>query len=236
MVHVSTETVRGTAGAGINSTSARKGAARRTVAVSLAGALACLLSLGAGTVLAEEQEHGHDHGHHHGGKAAQEGYKRITVSYEVPDVTLTGADGAGIPLREALAGGTPVMLNFIFTTCPTICPVMTATFSRVREKLGTERNGLRMVSITIDPEYDTPAVLNEYAKRFSEDPGWLFLTGSLADIVSVQRAFDAYRGNKMNHAPFTFLRASPGAPWTRIDGILSAAELEREARSILPGR
>jgi protein SCO1/2 len=64
----------------------------------------------------------------------------------------------------------------------------------------------------------------------------MFLTGGLADIVSVQRAFDAYRGHKMNHAPLTFLRAFPGAPWTRLDGILSAAELEREARSILPSR
>jgi protein SCO1/2 len=234
MVHVSTETVRRTSGPGKNSTAARKGAARRTAAVSLAGALACLLSLGTGTVLGEDHEHGH--GHHHGGKAAQEGYKRSVVPYEVPDVTLKGTDGAGIPLREALGGGKPVILNFIFTTCPTICPVMTATFSRVREMLGADRDRIRMVSITIDPEYDTPAVMGEYASRFSPDPGWMFLTGSLADIVSVQRAFDAYRGNKMNHAPLTFLCASPGAPWTRLDGILSAAELEREARSILPGR
>jgi protein SCO1/2 len=230
---------RSTAGPGSNSP-ARKGVAGRTLAVSLAFAYAFFLSPGTGTVLGQEHDHGHghgkDHGHHHEAMAAKEGYKRTVVPYETPDVALTGADGAKVPLREALGGGKPVMMNFIFTTCPTICPVMTATFSRVREMLGPDRDRIRMVSITIDPEYDTPAALKEYAGRFSAGPDWLFLTGSLADIVTVQRAFDAYRGNKMNHAPFTFLRASPGSPWTRLDGILSAAELEREVRSILPGR
>ena len=219
---------------------ARKGNVRRVLAVSLGGTLAFLLSFGTGTVLGDEHshghDHGHDHGHHHVGMAPREEYKRSVASYDVPDVILKGPDGAGIPLREALAGGTPVLLNFIFTTCPTLCPLMTATFSRVREGLGADKDKIRMVSITIDPEYDTPAVMEEYANRFSADPGWLFLTGSHADIVSVQRAFDAYRGNKMNHAPFTFLRATTGSPWTRLDGILSAAELEREARSMLPNR
>jgi protein SCO1/2 len=219
---------------------ARKGAPRRTLAVSLALAYAFLFSPGTGTVRGMEHDHGQGHGtdhrHHHEAMAAKEGFKRSVAPYETPDVALTGADGAKVPLRETLGGGKPVVMNFIFTTCPTICPVMTATFSRVREMLGPDRDRIRMVSITIDPEYDTPAVLKEYGGRFSAGPDWLFLTGSLADIVTVERAFDAYRGNKMNHAPFTFLRASPGAPWTRLDGILSAAELEREVRSILPGR
>jgi protein SCO1/2 len=230
---------RSTTGPGRNSP-ARKGAARRTLAVSLALAYAFLLFPGTGTALGQEHDHGHghgkDHAHHHEAMKAKEGYKRSVVAYETPGVTLAGADGAKIPLREALGDGKPVLMNFIFTTCTTICPVMTATVSRVGEMLGSDRDRIRTVSITIDPEYDTPSVLREYKDRFSAGPDWLFLTGSLADIVTVQRAFDAYRGNKMNHAPFTFLRASPEAPWTRLDGILSAEELEREVRSMLPGR
>jgi protein SCO1/2 len=208
--------------------------------------LAFLLAMGPGAALGEEQGHrhgnghGHDHGddhsHHHGGKAAQEGYKKLVASYDIPDVTLTGTDGSRVRLREALAPGKPVMLNFIFTTCTTICPIITAVTSSARENLGADKNKIRAVSITIDPEYDTPAVMNEYAKRFSADPGWLFLTGNLPDIVKVQRAFDAYRGNKMNHAPLTFLRASGGGQWTRLDGIMSAEELEREAKAIIPDR
>lgn len=239
MDHEFAASARGTAGPGKNSP-AGKGAAPRKLAVSLALVCAFLFSPGTGTVLGQERDHGHEHGkdhvHRHEATAAKEGYKRTVVPYETPDIALTGADGAKVPLRETLGGGKPVVMNLIFTTCPTVCPVMTATFSRVREMLGPDRDRIRMVSITIDPEYDTPAVLREYAARFSASPDWLFLTGSLAHIVTVERAFDAYRGNKMNHVPLTFLRPSPEAPWTRLDGILSAAELEREVRSLLPGR
>ncbi|MBI5574882.1 MAG: SCO family protein [Deltaproteobacteria bacterium] len=208
----------------------------------LAGTAAILLAAGPVRGFADEHKHHHEHAghkehmHHHGGKAPQEGYKRSVSSYEVPDVTLRGPDGAGITLREALGGGNPVMLNFIFTTCPTICPLLTASVSKLRQDLGADRDKIRMVSITIDPEYDTPAVMKEYANRFSADSGWMFLTGSAADIVSIQHAFDAYRGNKMKHAPYTYLRASHEISWTRLDGILSAEELEREARSILTAR
>ena len=66
-----------------------------------------------------------------------------------------------------------------------------------------------MVSISIDPEYDTPEALNAYARRFDAGPQWEFLTGSLDDSIAVQKAFDADRGDKMNHAPLTLFRATP---------------------------
>jgi protein SCO1 len=114
-----------------------------------------------------------------------------------------------------------------------VCPVLTATFSQVQAALGDERNALRMVSISIDPEHDTPARLAAYAAKFHAGPQWRFLTGSLSDIVAVQKAFDAYRGEKTSHVPLTFLRASPDAPWVRIEGFASAAELVREYHALL---
>jgi protein SCO1 len=102
----------------------------------------------------------------------------------------------------------------------------------VQAELGAEREGVRMVSISIDPEQDTPAVLKAYARRFEAGSQWLMLTGSSADSVAVQRAFDAYRGDKMSHQPATFLRAAPGQPWVRLDGFASASEIVRELRSL----
>jgi protein SCO1/2 len=160
-------------------------------------------------------------------------YPRTEVSVEIPEVTLTRTDGIRVPLRKLLADGKPVMVQFIFTTCTTICPVMSAVFATVREELGPERKDLRMISFTIDPEHDTPAILGEYAKLFDADEEWIFLTGSHSDIVSVERAFGEYAGNKMNHAPLTFLRPSPGSRWVRIEEIVSAEELGREAREML---
>jgi protein SCO1 len=166
-------------------------------------------------------------------EAAPYDYARSEVSVEIPDVTLVRTDGTRLSLRKILSDGRPVMAQFIFSTCPTICPVMSAVFATVREELGPERKNLRMVSFTIDPEHDTPEVLGEYARLFGADEEWFFLTGSFADMTTVQRAFGAYDGNKMNHAPYTFMRKSPGSPWVRVDEIMSAEDLGREAREML---
>ena len=164
------------------------------------------------------------------------GYKITTVAVAVPDVTLTGTDGRPVPLRAVLGDDRPVMLQFIFTTCPTICPLLTGVAARVREDLGKDREKIRAVSITIDPEPDTPAVLREDAANFETDPDWMFLTGRLPDVVAVQRAFGSYLGNKMNHPPYTFLRRSPRDPWVRIDGIVHADVLEVETRKMIGTR
>jgi protein SCO1/2 len=92
------------------------------------------------------------------------------------------------------------------------------------------------VSISIDPEQDTPARLREYAGRFHAGPAWHHYTGTVEASIALQRAFDAYRGDKMSHVPVTFLRAAPGRPWVRIDGFASSAELEGEVRGLLAAR
>jgi protein SCO1/2 len=164
------------------------------------------------------------------------GYRITEVAVALPDVRLTGTDGRTVLLRALLGDNRPVMLQFIFTTCPTICPLLTGVAARVREDLGKDRGKIRAVSITIDPEYDTPSVLRGYAADFDADPDWLFLTGRLGDIIAVQKAFGSYLGNKMNHPPYTFLRRSPRDPWVRIDGIVHADVLEAEARKMIGAR
>jgi protein SCO1/2 len=163
-----------------------------------------------------------------------EKFTRTSASYDVPDVTLTDMNGARVPLASALAYDGPVFLQFIFTTCPTICPVMSSTLSSAQEKLGTDAARVRMLSISIDPEQDTPERLREYARKFKAGPQWMFLTGDLEKIVAVQKSFDAYRGNKMRHEPLTFMRAAPGKPWLRLDGLLSAAQLIDEYKRLTP--
>lgn len=170
---------------------------------------------------------GHDPGHgpEHGGK-----YSRMLESYEVPDVLLLGQDGEAVRVAGLLETEKPVMLNFIFTSCTTICPVQTATFSSVQERLAAEQDEVQMVSISIDPSYDTPSRLADYAERHGAAEPWRFLTGEPETIRRVERAFDAYRGDKMSHRPLTFLRARPDAPWLRLEGFPTSADLVREYR------
>jgi protein SCO1/2 len=182
------------------------------------------------SAIAQDDPHAHHH-HHHAMPSAQDGYVRTQASYSVPDVKLLDADGAGVPLRSRL-DDKPVILNFIFTTCGAICPVMSTTFSQVQTALGPERDAVRMVSISIDPEHDTPAALKSYAEKYGAGPQWQMLTGSLDNSIAVQRAFDVYRGDKMGHNPATFLRARAGQPWVRLDGFASAEDILREYRQL----
>jgi len=85
-----------------------------------------------------------------------------------------------------------------------------------------------MVTISIDPDFDSPDRLQRYAKAFQAQDQWSFYTGRVRDIVEIQKAFDAYRGNKMRHEPLTFLRAGRDQPWVRFNGLLSAGELADE--------
>jgi protein SCO1/2 len=185
--------------------------------------------LAPGNSLANAVDDNQLHHHHHHAMAGN-GYTRSVASYRTPDVKLTDADGREVSLHDSLEGKEPVMLNFIFTTCSTICPVMSASFSQAQEKFVPERGKVRMVSISIDPEHDTPARLKEYSKKFGAGPQWSMLTGSIENSIAVQRAFNVYRGDKMNHEPVTFIHMGAGQPWVRIDGFISADDLLSEYR------
>ena len=170
---------------------------------------------------------------HHRHMMDQKGYKRSSHKYDIPKLVLVDMDNNKVSLNEALATDEPVMLNFIFTTCTTICPVLSATFAQVERELGNEADQVKMISITIDPEYDTPERLRDYAERFKAGPQWQFYTGANADIIAVQRAFDAYRGSKANHEPLTFLRTPEDPQWVRVNGLASAADVVKEYRRLL---
>ncbi|WP_425511429.1 SCO family protein [Pararobbsia alpina] len=160
--------------------------------------------------------------HHHDMTA---GTMRSTVDYPLPPVTLIRDDGTEVSLVDELNDGRPVVLTFIYTTCTTICPMISQTFEELQDKLGGDRDRVHMVSISIDPEQDTPARLRAYAARFDAGPEWQYYTGTVEASIAAQRAFNVYRGDKMNHTAVAFFRSAPGKPWLRIDGLATPAEL-----------
>ena len=170
------------------------------------------------------------------GPAAPMTMESVTISsanYAIPPVQLLRDTGKSVSLPQELDDGRPVVLNFIFTTCETTCPLSSQTFSAFQRKLGAERGHVHMVSISIDPEQDTPARLRAYAKKFHAGPQWQHYTGTLQASLAAQQAFGAYRGDKMSHTPLTLLRAAPGKPWTRIEGFVTPDELLHHYREML---
>jgi protein SCO1/2 len=158
---------------------------------------------------------------------------RSTVSYSVPAVTLVREDGSHVSLPRELDDGRPVLLNFIFTTCSSICPLTSRTLEEFQHKLGSDAARVHLMSISIDPEQDTPARLSEYARKFHAGPEWQYYTGTLAASLATQRAFDVYRGDKMSHTPVTLLRSAPGKPWLRIEGFVTPDELLDDFHKLL---
>jgi protein SCO1 len=102
-------------------------------------------------------------------------------------------DQQGRPFGSADLAGRAAVVNFIYTNCPDMCPLLTATMAKVQEKLRAERllgAQVQLVSVTVDPDRDTPAVLAEYAGRYHADPdAWRFLSGDRETIYGVLEGF-----------------------------------------------
>jgi cytochrome oxidase Cu insertion factor (SCO1/SenC/PrrC family) len=110
---------------------------------------------------------------------------RLPVYGAVPDFALI--DQHGHPVRRGDLEGKVWIASFIFTNCPDECPLMTAEMARLQPDLAQAQD-VRLVSISVDPDHDTPAVLSQYAARFNADPGrWLFLTGDKRAIYRLAR-------------------------------------------------
>lgn len=105
-----------------------------------------------------------------------------------PNVVLTTDDGRRVRFYDDVLHNKVVVLSFIFTSCPDVCPMDTAQLRRVQDLLGPRAGrDVHMYSISVDPLRDTPAVLRDYKARFGVGPGWTFLTGAPADIALIQR-------------------------------------------------
>ena len=155
-------------------------------------------------------------------------FERAEVDVTVPDVTLINQEGREVRLREIVNSDKPVCLDFIFATCTTICPILSAGYSSLQRKLGDNRDAVHLVSVTIDPEHDGPEELRDYLARYRAKPGWDFLTGSRTDIDKVMRAFGAFIPDKMSHKPLIFIKPPHASTWVQIHGFASSADLLEE--------
>ena len=155
-------------------------------------------------------------------------FTRREVTVDVPDVTLIDQYGREVSFRQEMLGDRPVFVDFIFATCTTICPVLSAGYISIQRKLGAERKKVLLVSITIDPEHDGPEELRKYLDRYGAKSGWDFFTGTREDIDKVMRAFDAFVPDKMSHRPLTLIHAPGRDHWIEIDGFAGSKDLMKE--------
>ena len=134
---------------------------------------------------------------------------RREVKISVPDFSLKDQDGN--IFRFANVRGQVILITFIFTTCPDVCPLLTANFAAIQRALEEKKiKDYQLLSITTDPEHDTAPILKNYASRFKADlKSWSFLTGSRPDLAKIWKAFGVNvvknQSGQIQHTTFTTL-------------------------------
>lgn len=148
------------------------------------------------------------------------------VDLDIPDVSLVDQDGKPVHFYSDLVQGKVVMINFIFTSCTTICPPMGATFGKLQQLLG-ERAGrdVHLISVSVDPATDTPPRLKEWGKKFGAGPGWTLVTGERETVVQLLKALGVYTPNINDHTPLVLAGNDARGTWTRAYGLAAPAKL-----------
>lgn len=137
---------------------------------------------------------------------------------ELADVVLRDQDGNTVPFREAMRGDRIVVMDFVFTTCTTICPVLSAIMKRVQDHLGATADQVLLVSMSVDPSRDTPERLKAFGAKFKAGPGWSWLTGEKGDVDRALRGLGAYTANFADHPPMILVGDGRAGTWTRFNG------------------
>jgi protein SCO1/2 len=188
--------------------------------------LAALLLLLAGPLAAAAQE-GHEHHHHQPAAPPPEKPAVEAVdSLDIPDVPVVDQDGNAVRFYSDLVKDRVVAVNFVFTTCTTICPPMGATFAKLQKLLG-DRSGreVHLISVSVDPATDTPERLKAWSGKFGAGPGWTLVTGERTEVVRLLKALGVYTPNINDHTPLVLLGDDARHRWTRAYGLAPPAKL-----------
>lgn len=146
-------------------------------------------------------------------------------SARIPDARVLDQNGNRLNFYSDLVKGRTVAINFIFTTCTTICPPLTATFRRVQQELGQRGLAVQLISISVDPTTDTPERMRDFASKFKAGPGWTFVTGDKGEIDSLLKAMGTAVADKNDHTPMILIGNDVKGYWTRSYGLASPTEL-----------
>ncbi len=143
-----------------------------------------------------------------------------------PDVPLVDQDGRPLLFYADLVRGRRVAMNFVFTTCTTICLPMGANFERLQALLGTRVGSeVRLISVSIDPLTDTPQRLKAWGAKFHAGPGWSLLTGRKEDVDRLLKTLGVFTADRADHAPIALLGDDATGRWTRAYGLDPPAKM-----------
>ncbi|HKI06286.1 MAG TPA: SCO family protein [Thermoanaerobaculia bacterium] len=170
---------------------------------------------------------GHEHHHAMATAPAPETPKVEALDHlDIPDVPVLDQDGKAVRFYTDLVKDRVVAVNFVFTTCTTICPPMGANFAKLQKLLG-DRAGrdVHLISVSVDPTTDTPERMKAWAQKFGAGPGWTLVTGDRAEITRLLKSLGVYTASISDHTPLVLLGNDGRHQWTRAYGLAPPATL-----------
>jgi cytochrome oxidase Cu insertion factor (SCO1/SenC/PrrC family) len=154
----------------------------------------------------------------------------------IPDIEVLDQNGRTIHFYTDLVKGQTVVINFIFTTCTTICPPLGATFARVQKELGDKvGRDVRFISISVDPATDTPERLKAWGAKFHAGEGWTFVTGNKPQDDELLRALGASSARREDHSPTVLIGNDAHGTWTRTYGLANTSKLVQIINEAMAG-
>jgi protein SCO1/2 len=173
---------------------------------------------------------GHDMSQH----AGQPKQELSAAAKWFTDVELLDQDGNRKRFYSDILKGKTVVVNAFFTTCTSVCPPMNRNMEKIQEAFG-DRIGkdVFLVSISVDPQTDTPARLKEYAARFHARPGWMFLTGKKENVDWALYKLGQYVESKDDHKTVIIIGNETTGLWKKAFGMSKSDELIAVVRSVV---
>ena len=153
------------------------------------------------------------------------------------DVELINQDGQKMRFYSDVLKDKVVIINTFFTTCTGVCPPINRSLERVQEALG-DRLGKDafLISMSVDPETDTPSRLKEYSRRFHARPGWIFLTGKKENVDWALYKLGQYVETKDGHTNIIIIGNEPKGLWKKAFGLAKADELIKIVEDVINDR
>ena len=199
------------------------------------------------------EEAGHAHHEHHQHEAIVEGeadpHAHHRAMLEKPaeparpadvdlrDLALVDQDGRQVSFVSEVIGDRIVVMDFVYTSCTTICPVLSAVFGQVQERLGDQLGDeVALVSVSVDPVRDTPQRLKAYAARHRAQPGWVWLTGPKTTMDEVLNGLGAYSPNFEDHPAMVLVGDGRSGEWSRFFGFPSPDRLMEQVGALQAAR
>lgn len=151
-----------------------------------------------------------------------------------PNHVLITQDNKPVHFYNDLLKGKVALINFIFTTCQGVCAPMTANLARVQnyvsEQMGRE---VVIISISVDPQTDTPERLKAYAEKFKAKPGWYFLTGKKENIDWVLYKLGGYVEDKATHTSVLIVGNEATGEWMKVHAMANPSEIASAVTKLL---